>query len=200
MPTPPEGEADLRTLAQRYETAEGQVRELLTRAPNGDRRTLLTAALGMLVVLRKLDPRGAITTAYLHEVPFGDEAAVDDLAGSLHKALDDGVRRAQTGSRRAFRLATEENIEELSDEAVLAHEGRDGTRWSLGRWATMQTSTLGRHSTSRGFADNAGEGTGFVVQGSKCVLCRTLFSGVKAVGRDRLPPGHPGCDCLAVRV
>jgi hypothetical protein len=100
MPTPPEGEADLRTLAQRYETAEGQVRELLTRAPNGDRRTLLTAALGMLVVLRKLDPRGAITTAYLHEVPFGDEAAVDDLAGHSTRhsmTASGGLRRALEG-------------------------------------------------------------------------------------------------------
>ncbi|HEY6775212.1 MAG TPA: hypothetical protein VI122_01760 [Thermoleophilaceae bacterium] len=201
MPEPPEGEADLRTLARRYEVAERGIRDLLARAPSAaDRGSLLKAALLLLVALRRLDARTPIRTAYLHEHRFGDPEAVADLAEVLHQRLDNGAQRASVGARRAFRMATEDNLEELELEAVTAHEQPDGRRWSLGHWAGMQIATSGRQSTSRGFADNVGEGGGFVVQGTKCVLCRTLFDGVKVVGRDRLPPGHPGCDCLAVRV
>jgi hypothetical protein len=201
MPEPPPGEADLRTLARRYERAENQIRELVARAPAGDRRPLLLTALEILIVLRTLDSRGPIVRAYLAENgPFGDTGAVTDLAGKLAKRLDDGVRRAQAGSRRAFRFVTTDNLDEMTEEAVTAHEQPDGTRWSLGRWSTMQTSTLGRQATSRGLANSMGEGGQFVVQGPRCKLCQTLFEGVLEVGKDRMPPAHPHCDCLALRL
>jgi hypothetical protein len=199
MPDPPEGEADLRTLAQCYEAAESQVRELIALAVKGDKRTLLKAALQTLIVVRKLPARGPIVTAYLVQHEFGASTAVDDLAGGLAKRLDDGVRRAQAGSRRAFRMVTEDNVGELSHEAVTAHEQPDGTRWTLGGWATMNTLTLGRQATSRGLANSIGDGGRFTVNVGECKLCRNLFAGGGVIGEDPMPPGHPNCTCVAVR-
>jgi hypothetical protein len=200
MPEPP-GERSLRTLAQRHEATEQAIRELVERAPGGDRRALLLTALELLIVLRTLDARKPVVAAYLAEHPFGATEAVDDLAGALHKRLDDGIRRAQSGTRRAFRHVTDQNLEEMSLEATTAHDGVDGSHWGLSRWAGMQTATVGRQATSKGLADSIGERGAFVVQGgSKCALCRGLADGVKVVGEDRMPPFHPSCDCVAVRV
>jgi hypothetical protein len=196
MPDPPKGETDLRTLAERYERAESQIREFIALAVKGDKRTLLKAALQTLIVVRKLPARGPVVTAYLAEHPFGTSTAVDDLAGSLAKRLDDAVRRAQAGSRRAFRHATEENLEELSHEAVTAHEQPDGTRWTLGGWATMNTLTLGRQATSRGLTHAVGEGGRVTVHVGECGWCRE-HAGEGTIGQIALPPYHPSCSCTA---
>jgi hypothetical protein len=198
MPEPPPGETDLRTLAKRYENAESQIRELVARAPSGDRRALLLTALQTLIVLRKLPARGPIVTAYLTEHQFGASTAVDDLAGSLAKRLDDAVRRAQAGSRRAFRHVTEDNLDELRHEAVTAHETPDGSRWTLGSWATMQTSTLGRTASSRGVAHSVGQGGRVTINIGKCQLCQGQAS-EGPIGQVRLPPFHNSCSCTVSR-
>jgi hypothetical protein len=196
MPELPKGEQGLRQLASRFEEAEAKIRELIARAPAGDRRPLLLTALEVLVVLRALNMRFPIYAAYLYMHPDGSSDAVDDLARSLHGKLENGLRRAQEGSRRAFRFVTDRNIDVLEHEAVTAHEAVDGTRWTLGSWASMNTQTIGRTATSRGIADAVGKGGKVTISVGECGWCRE-HAGEAVIGQDPLPPFHPSCTCTA---
>ena len=71
MPTPPPGEAKLRTLGERFARAEGAISVGLAEAAIGDRRRYMTQALEELAALRRLDHRKPVITAYLHEHPKG---------------------------------------------------------------------------------------------------------------------------------
>jgi hypothetical protein len=201
MPEPPHGEANLRALARRFEEAEQRIRGLAGAAVNGDRRNLLLAALAILIALRQEDFRRPVITAYIAAFTAvgngGDLRPPRDLAGSLAHKLDRGAQRASQAVRATFPRVREDNLEEMSDMAVLAHVDERGTSWSLGRWAEMNTSTIGRGATSRGLADALGEGGGFRVEVGECQRCRELFAGTLVVGQDPLPPGHPSCTCVA---
>ncbi len=198
MPTYPPGEADLRALARRFADAERRVRALLARAPEGDRRELLSEALTLLEALRREDLRAPVFAAYLAAFratrPGGDVAAVEELAGSLALKLDRGAQKAAESAREAFVAVTAENLEETAAAAVTAHVGADGTRWALGPYAEMQTQTIGRQASTRGTADAVGDGK-VIVEVGKCAYCAT-FAGEAVVGIDALPPFHPNCSCV----
>jgi hypothetical protein len=202
MPDPPAGEAELLKLAGRFELAESQIRQRVAEAAlAGDRRRLLTEALAVLLGLRRLDRLTPVVTAYLTAYravrPGGTPTAVGDLAGSLARKLDHGARRAQAGSRRALRFATADNLDELQHVVVTAHVGQRGARWTLGRWATMNTQTIGRQATSRGLADAPGDGGRVVVHVGQCKWCHS-HAGEGLIGEIPLPPYHPSCTCSAV--
>jgi hypothetical protein len=135
MPVTPTGEADLRALADRFVDAEAGITVWLAEAAGGDQRRWLTQALEVVAALRRLDLRGPVVTAYLHEHPEGSATAVRDLAGSLAVKLDRGVVTATENTRDSFRTATPENVEEVTEDAVTAHVDGRGSRWYLGRWA-----------------------------------------------------------------
>jgi hypothetical protein len=200
MPEPPEGEAALRRLAQRFEEAEQRIRGLIGAAVNGDRSQLLTATLAILVALRQEDLRRPAITAYItafKEVGRGgDLRAPNDLAGSLEKRLDEGAQTASQSVREAFRRVNGENLEETATAAVTAHTDRSGTSWTLGHWATMNCDTIGRQATSRGLAHAVGEGNTVTINVGECGWCRE-HAGEAVVGQDPLPPYHPGCTCVA---
>jgi hypothetical protein len=201
MPDPPEGEAELRRLASRFERIDAQIRELVARAPTGDRRRLLSAALAMLVALRQLDLRRPVTRAYLvafTEVGNGGELREPrDLANSLHLKLDRGAQTASQSVTEALRRATTDNLDQTTQQAVIAYTDARNTSWTLGRWARLNCDTIGRQATSRGFAHGIGEGGRFTVHIGECGLCYSLFGGGGVVGEDPMPPGHPGCTCVA---
>ena len=196
MPTYPPGEADLRALARRFADAERRVRALLARAPEGDRRQLLSEALTLLGA-----PPGGPPGAGVRGVPRrlpcnpgGDVAAVEELAGSLALKLDRGAQKAAESAREAFVAVTAENLEETAAAAVTAHVGADGTRWALGPYAEMQTQTIGRQASTRGTADAVGDGK-VIVEVGEVRLLRDL-RGEAVVGIDALPPFHPNCSCV----
>ena len=89
-----------------------------------------------------------------------------------------------------------ENIEEMAQKAVTAHTDGRGTSWTLGRWATMNTETIGRQATSRGVAHAIGEGNTVTVKVGECESCRE-HAGQAVIGKDPLPPYHPGSTCVA---
>jgi hypothetical protein len=198
MPEPPEGEAALRALARRFEEAEQRIRGLAGAAINGDRRGLLTAALAILVALRQLDFRRPVITAYVEAFTAvgngGDLRPPKDLARSLAQKLDRGAQRASAGASEAFSRVREDNLKEMADMAVLAHVDERGTSWSLGRWGTMNTETIGRQATSRGLADAVGEGGRVTVHVGECEWCQS-HAGEAIVGKDPIPPYHPSCSC-----
>jgi hypothetical protein len=201
MPRPPEGEAPLRDLARAFGVAEVAVRGLVLAAPSGDRSDLVARASSILVQLRQLDFRGALIKTYISAFRAagvgGELRPPTDLAGGLAKRLDQGADRASVRASQSIREATEGNVEEMQDAAVVAHVDDRGTTWSLGRWAEMNTTTYGRQASSRALVDALGAGGRFVVDVGECALCRRLFSGGGVVGEDPLPPGHPGCTCTA---
>jgi hypothetical protein len=151
MPSPPAGEVDLRGLAQRYLVAEGQILGYLGEVANGDQRAALAETLALLGILRRLDARAPVVRAYLAEHPEGRPDRVKDLAGSMAIRLDQGAQKAADTARRAFMRVNPDNLDEMSSMPTLAAIDARGTRWSLGRWAEMQTATIGRQATSRGW-------------------------------------------------
>lgn len=195
MPNPP-GEADLRDLALRFQRAEGQVLGGLSGAATGDRPAATRRALEALAALRALDLRAPVVTAYLTEHPEGRPDAVRDLAGSLAHRLDTGAQTAADGVRDTYRKVTPDNIAEITAEATLAHVDQRGTRWALGAWAEMNTTTIGRQATSRGLTDRVGEGGRVIVEVSGCSYCAE-YEGEAIIGQDPLPPFHPNCTCVA---
>lgn len=200
MPSPPPGEADLRALTRRFEDAERRVRALVAQAPDGDRRALLIEALRILIVLRQDDLRGPIISAYLgaFESARGADLRVpDDLAASLHRKLDRAAQTAASSASDAITRASVDNVEEMAEAAVTAHTDGSGARWTLGAYAAMVTSTLGRQATTRGLADAVGKGGRVVVEASGCDYCES-FDGEATVGTDPMPPFHPSCQCVAV--
>jgi hypothetical protein len=198
MPKPPTGEADLRRLAERFQRAEGYILGTLSTAVTGDRRQATTRALEVLAALRLLDLKAPVVTAYLTEHPKGRPDAVRDLAGSLAKRLDQGARTAADGVHEAFAHVTKDNLDEMLTSAVTAAVDQRGNRWSLGRWATMQTQTLGRQATSRGLTDSLGDGGLVTINTGTCSWCRS-HGGDVIIGESPLPPYHPSCSCTASR-
>lgn len=114
----------------------------------------------------------------------------------MAQKLDGGAQTAARNARAAFRAVSEENLEELSHEAVTAHIDDRGTRWTLEGGADMNTETIGRQASSRGLADAVGAGGKVMVQVGACGLCKG-FAGKAVVGTDPLPPFHPSCTCTA---
>jgi hypothetical protein len=198
MPSPPAGEADLRGLAQRYLVAEGQILGYLGEAANGDQRAALAETLALLGILRRLDARAPVVRAYLAEHPEGRPDRVKDLAGSLAIRLDRGAQTAADGARQAFMRVNPDNLDEMSSMATLAAIDARGTGWSLGRWAEMNATTIGRQATSRGVTDSVGEGNTVTVNVGDCDWCAS-HAGEATIGVDALPPFHPNCSCVASR-
>jgi hypothetical protein len=198
MPQAPAGEAELRDLAERYARAEGQILGHLTAATDGGRREAMAAALLLITRLRLLDHRAPIVAAYMAINENGRPDAVADLARSLHRRLDSGAQVTADGIRRTFPMVTADNLDEMASAAVCAAVDGRGTRWSLGRWAEMNTATIGRQATSRGVADRAGEGGHVTVNVGDCEWCQS-HAGDAVIGQDPLPPFHPNCSCVASR-
>jgi hypothetical protein len=198
MPEAPAGEHDLRALADEFIAAEGYVGALLGEAAVGDRRRITAMALQKLADLRRLDLKAPVVSAYLHQHPKGKASAVRDLAGSLAKRLDSGAQVAADGVRASFTAVTADTIAEHTAAALTAVVDARGVRWSLGRWAEMNTTTIGRQATSRGVADRAGQGRTVTIDAGDCSYCQE-FAGEAVVGRDPLPPFHPNCTCVASR-
>jgi hypothetical protein len=197
MPNPPAGEAQLRALAAQYESVDSVIRGLIREAGlGGPRHAMLIEALSLLIAARRTDVSAAVLAAYLHQHPRGHESAVSDVAASLATRLYRGAQVTADSTKAAFKAVTAENIEEMAAAAVVAHVDRRGTSWSLGRWATMNTQTIGRTASSRGVADEVGEGGKIAIQIGECQLCHELFNEDSVVG-DPMPPGHPGCTCTA---
>ncbi|MFL5891165.1 MAG: hypothetical protein ACJ75I_00305 [Solirubrobacterales bacterium] len=127
----------------------------------------------------------------------GDVRAVQGLAGSLAKKLDRGAQTAAANVRESFSKVTD-NVEEMAGAAVVAHEAKDGTKWPLRAYATMNTETIGRTSSSRGVTDAVGTGGKVAIDIGECDLCNSLFSEEAIIGGDPVPPGHPGCTCSVI--
>jgi hypothetical protein len=196
MPEPPDGEADLRDLSANFQRAERYCSALLVEAATGARHTPTKLALARLADLRRLDLKQPVASAYLHQHPKGRPDAVRDLAGSLAKRLDNGAQVASDSVRTSFKAVTPDNIDEHITAAVVAAVDARGIRWSLGRWADMNTQTLGRQATSRGVADRAGQGRTVTIDAGECAYCQE-FAGDAVIGQDPLPPYHPTCSCTA---
>jgi hypothetical protein len=200
MPEPPDGEAQLRALTRRFETAERRVRGLLAKAPAGDRRELLAEALAILHALRREDARGPVVAAYLaafRAVKRGGKAeSARDLAGSLALKLDRGAQTASTSARQTFSTVSADDLDKALAAVTTAHVDRRGTRWPLGAWAAMNATTIGRQASTRGLIDAVGHGRKVVVEASGCPYCET-FAGEAIVGENPLPPFHPSCTCTA---
>jgi hypothetical protein len=190
------GEAQLRDLAQRFDRAERQVIGHLAAATDGGRTAALKQALSIITALRLLDARTPVALAYLTAHPDGRPDGVRDLAGSLAKRLDAGAQVAAESAQTAFARVTRDNLDEMAVAAVGAAVDARSIRWSLGRWATMQTQTIGRQATSRGVSDRVGEGGQVTIHTGECSWCAE-HAGVAVIGQDPLPPFHPNCSCVA---
>jgi hypothetical protein len=92
---------------------------------------------------------------------------------------------------------TPDNLEELSPPTAAV--GARGNSWALGAWASMNCTTIGRQTTSRGLSDRLGRGGRVVIDAGQCDLCRE-HSGEAVIGQDPLPPYHPTCSCVAAAV
>jgi hypothetical protein len=199
MPQPPEGEADLRRLADRFRLADLQLEALaLEAAGGGDRRALLLEALAALTALRREDMRAPVLAAYLAAFRAARRGRRSpkpphDLAASLHRRLDGGTVRAADSARQVFRTVNPGNTD---DARIVARTDRRGTDWGLGRWAEMNCVTIGRQSSSRGLSHGVGEGGRVTISAGQCSWCRD-HSGEGKIGEVALPPFHPSCSCVA---
>jgi hypothetical protein len=195
MPDPPAGEQQLRDLAHRYASAEGQALGLIVEAANGgDRGHLAALGIRVLSALLLLDPRLAVVAAYLAAHPKGQPESVRDLAGGLHKRLDQGVRVARDNYQAVIAHVAADRLEYMAAAAVTAHVDSRGNRWALSTWATMNTDTTGRQATTRGISDRVGEGRTVMINVSGCGWCES-HAGPAVVGKDPLPPYHARCRC-----
>jgi uncharacterized membrane protein YgcG len=198
MPDPP-GEQELRALARRFEDTEARIRALISNAPDGNRRALLTEALEALIALRRQDLAAPVTAAYLAAFRAvrrgGNPQAVRDLSRSLAAKLDDAATTASDNTRAAFRAVTPDNLEELQHDAVTAHVDRVGKRWTLGAYAEMTASTIGRRASSRGTLDGVGPGGSVTVSshGTNNPVCQPLEGKTFPAGRAPQPPFHANC-------
>ncbi len=195
-PMPPPGERQLRDLASVYQRTEAEILRLLAQATSGDRRALLTQAVGLLADLRRLDHRAPITAAYQAEHPPGDPTRVHDLAASLQQRLRRATTTSTAGSNHAFRNITTDNTDDMTVRAITAHVDVRGTRWTIGHYSAMQATTLGRIATSRGVTDNAGPGNTVQIIVGGCGYCQG-FEGEAIIGQDPMPPFHASCSCYA---
>src|SRR3954447_20913735 len=122
----------------------------------------------------------------------GDVRAVQGLAGSLAKKLDRGAETAAANVRESFSKVTD-NVEEMAGAAVVAHESKDGTKWPLRAYATMNTETIGRTSSSRGVTDAVGTGGKVAIDIGECDLCNASTSNsLRRPDHRTGTPGVPG--------
>jgi hypothetical protein len=196
VPDRPAGEQDLQDLALRFTRAESYILALLANAAGGNPSRAIRQALEVLADLRRLDYRTPIVAAYLHQHPRGRAAGVADLAGSLARRLDTGTKTTAANTREAFTKVTADNVNAIAATAVTAAVDRQGVRWTLGRWADMTTTTIGRQATSRGITDREGEGSKVTIDTGDCTWCQS-HAGDAIIGADPLPPYHPYCSCVA---
>lgn len=196
------GERDLRALSEQFSKAESEIVALLVRAPGGDRRQLLGQALELLAGLRQQDFRRPVAVAYLTALRGAsrtarrDPEAVRDLAGALAVKLDAAAQTAAEGSRQAFRDVTADTLEEMATTAVTAHVDAAGKRWSLGHYAQMTTSTIGRWATSAGTVSGVGRGLVIVEGSSSDEICGPLIGLTFPAESAPEPPFHAGCACM----
>lgn len=202
-PHPPAGEASLRAIAGRYALTESEVRDLLAEAPSGDRDSLLNTALGLIDALRAEDTDAAMDEAYIGahdsarkklEGRAVENFSIAPLAESLAQKLTDALDEAAKRAKHAFGNVTEDNLDEMSQEAVTAKEYEDGRKMGLAGYGLMTTSTLGRRATTRGTLDAVGAGqVQFSSHGSHHPVCSELEGQVFSAFSAPEPPIHEGC-------
>lgn len=198
----PPGEADLRGIVTRFEEVEAEVRSLLVEATTGNRDRLLGNALTALSSLRSEKVEDAVHLAY--EAAY-DNAVVDieakryspgaeRLAESLSKKLADGITEAEGRTKDAFPKVDQENLPDLSQDAVTAFVDEADRRWALGAYAANEVHTLGRRATSRGIKDAAAGGlVRYSSHGSVVPICIPLEGKVFPATSAPEPPLHSGC-------
>lgn len=212
------GELALTRLAGRFVVAEERIRQLLARAPAGDRRRLLELALEVLLDLRREVTRSAVAgtlaayataslaTSLLTGRPAPARARAHDLGRGLALGLTRALTSAEDGSRTAFATVSADRVWDAQREALTARVDRRGARQQLAAEATMRTSTVARHATSRATADTLGHGGLVTIEGgsgAKCNMngiCDAFEGQTLALGDPgtRLPPYHPSCGHEAV--
>lgn len=205
----PPGEAPLRALRGSYRDVESTITGLLDRAVGGSREKLLGEALEALNGLRKEDAAEAVQQAYADAYDnatgmlMEENAAGTDPAGSLAESLDrklrDAIDEAESRVPGAFRSATKETLEDAKREAVIGHVDDAGREWSIGSYADMQISTLGRRATSRGVVDAVGGGNVIVsAHGTSHPVCKALENQTFPAQSAPQPPFHPGCGHMLI--
>jgi hypothetical protein len=192
----PKGESQLRALASRFGEAEARIRLLLAEALTGNRRHLLREALELLIALRREDAEDAVAAAYIVALGrAGKPNAVEDLALSLAKRLDQGTKTAYQRAPAAFRHVTPDSLTDWSLEAVTADVDKQGKRWPLGAWGDMQCHTIGRRASSRGTLHRVGSDGKVTVSshGTQSEVCKPLEGKMFDVFKAPTPPFHPHC-------
>lgn len=200
--TSPPGEADLRSIVARFEAVEAEVRSLLAEATVGDRERLLGKALTALGSLRGERVADAVYVAY----DTAYDNAVEDieaqrsspgaerLAESLDEKLAAAVTEAEGRSKEAFPEVDQDNLEDLSQDAVTGFVDEADRRWAIGAYAAMEAHTLGRRATSRGVKDAAAGGLVRVSShGTKVPICVPLEGKTFPATSAPEPPFHEGC-------
>jgi hypothetical protein len=105
------------------------------------------------------------------------------------------LRPAAASVREAIKKVTTENIEDMMNLGVTAHEDARGAKWSLGAYAEMNCSTIGRAASSRAIIDSKPREVTIEVSG--CSYCQE-FEGTYPFGDiPGWPPFHPSCTCTA---
>lgn len=207
----PPGEASMRALIGAFVSAERDIRELLTKAIKGRREKHLSDAISILAELRKEDPTEALQAAYadayddaalkVEEKAQGDAISdpIRPLTDALREKLDEGVSETESRLGKAFRSVTEENYDDVATSALVAHVDDANREWSLGSWADMTISTLGRRATSRGIVNAVGRGQVQVSShGTTHPVCQPLEGVVFHAQAAPEPPFHPGCQHMLI--
>lgn len=201
-------EDDLRALSERFNWAESRISALVRRAPTGDRRALLLEALAILLVLRR-EAIGAgehverayviasLAVAHLTARPAPDGARAYDLGRSLAVQLDRAVRNVEAGTRRAVAIATADNLDAVTLDAIAARVVGASRRVSLSTETQQLTRTIGRSATSRATRDVLGDGGTVEISGGSCGICEPL-QGIASASLQ--PPFHANCGCAATPV
>lgn len=199
----PAGEADLRGIIKRFEEVEAEVRSLLVEAITGNRDRLLGLAVTALNSLRSERVEDAVYLAYESaydgavediEAQRASAPGAETLAESLSKKLADAVTEAEKRSKEAFPKVDQDNLTELSQDAVTGFVDEADRRWSLGAYAANEAHTLGRRATSRGVkAAAAGGLVRISSHGTKVPICIPLEGKVFPATSAPEPPFHSGC-------
>jgi phage portal protein BeeE len=199
----PPGEADLRGIIERFEEVEAEVRSLLVEAITGDRGRLLGRALIALNSLRSERVEDAVHLAY--EAAYDNAVAdieaqrsspgAERLAESLQEKLMAAITEAEGRSKEAFSKVDQDNLTELSQDAVTGFVDEADRRWALGAYAANEVHTLGRRATSRGVkAASAGGMVRISSHGTKVPICIPLEGKVFPATSAPEPPFHSGCE------
>ena len=199
---------ELADLAARFADAERQIRDLVARAPAGDRRTLLTRALAILAELtRQIAAAAIIGVEVAYAVAVGaaqlltgrpvvlpDPAPVTALGGGLARRLTQAVRTAETNTREAIRTVTPVTIDAAADHAVTTPSGPREIDMLLGTLAEIQTTMIAERATSTGTRHGLGP-DGLVrisTHGTINPICRPIEGRIVRADGD-LPPYHAHC-------